>query len=89
MRSLRQNMERLEGWYPNLFLEPHRVAAVTVLSEYSDSPAFFDIHGENVPQLAATDEEFRLALSWHKQRKRRPNDCERRCNASHLWNWRP
>lgn len=66
MRSLRQNIERLEGWYPNLFLEPHLVAAVTVLSEYSDSPATFDVHGENIPLLTTTDEEFRLDLSWQQ-----------------------
>ena len=66
MRSLRQNIERLEGWYPNLFLEPHLVAAVTVLSEYSDSPAAFDVRGENITQLASTEEGFRLNLSWQQ-----------------------
>ena len=64
MRSLRQKIERLESYYPNLFLEPHLVAAVTVLSEYSGSPATFDFRGENIPQLAATEQEFRLDLSW-------------------------
>ena len=64
MRSLRQNMERLEGWYPHLFLEPHLVAAVTVLSDYSDSPASIHVHGENIAQGAGTEEEFRLNLSW-------------------------
>ena len=58
MRTLRQNIERLEGWYPNLFLEPHLVAAVTVLSEYSDAPAMFDVRGENISPLAATEEDF-------------------------------
>lgn len=41
MQTVRQTIERLEGWYPSLFLEPHVVAAVAVLSEYSDSPASF------------------------------------------------
>lgn len=65
MRRLRQNIERLEGWYPNLFLEPHLVAAVTVLSEYSDSPATIDVLGESLSPPAATEAEFRLDLSWH------------------------
>lgn len=63
MRSVRQSMERLEGWYPNLFLEPHLVAAVTVLSEYSDSPATFGVHAENIAQRTAA-EGFRLDVSW-------------------------
>ena len=66
MRPLRQKIERLESWYPNLFLEPHLVAAVTVLTEYSGSPATFDFRGENIPRLAATKEEFRLELSWQR-----------------------
>jgi hypothetical protein len=63
MRLLRQNIERLEGWYPNLFLEPHLVAAVTVLSEYSDSPASFAAQSENI---AAVETEFRLDLNWQQ-----------------------
>jgi hypothetical protein len=66
MRSLRQNIERLESFYPNLFLEPHLVAAVTVLSEYSDSPASFDVHAENIAQVAAIEEESRLDLNWQQ-----------------------
>ena len=66
MRSLRQNIERLEGWYPNLFQEPHLVSAVTVLSEYSDSPATFDVHAENIAPLATIEEEFRLDVSWQQ-----------------------
>ena len=66
MRSVRQNIERLEGWYPNLFLEPHLVAAVTVLSESSSSPATFDVHAKNIAQRAAAEEEFRLDVSWHQ-----------------------
>ncbi len=66
MRLLRQNIERLEGWYPNLFLEPHLVAAVTVLSEYSGSPATVDVRGENIAQLAANENELQLDLSWQQ-----------------------
>ena len=66
MRSLRQSIERLDGWYPNLFLEPHLVAAVAVLSAYSDSPATFRVQSENVPQLADRREETRLDLNWQR-----------------------
>jgi len=64
MQTVRQTIERLEGWYPSLFVEPHVVAAVAVLSEYSDSPASFVVHGENVPQLAEVGGAMRLDLSW-------------------------
>ena len=64
MRTLTQGIERLERWYPNLFLEPHIVAAVAVLSEDSDSPATFGVRSENVPQLSDGEEETRLDLTW-------------------------
>jgi hypothetical protein len=64
MHKVRSAIERLEGWYPSLFVEPHAVAAVAVLSEYSDSPAAFVVHGENVPQVAEIGGEVRIDLSW-------------------------
>jgi hypothetical protein len=64
MQLVRQNIERLERWYPHLFLEPHLVAAVTVLSDYSVSPATFLVQGENIAQLATLEDEFRLKLNW-------------------------
>src|SRR5437870_4582858 len=48
-------------WYPNLFLQPHVVAAVAVLSEYTESPTNFEVHRENV---AAEEEELQLELRW-------------------------
>jgi hypothetical protein len=64
MRSVRQSMERLETWYPSFFVEPHLVAAVAVASEYSASPASFEMYGEDVPQLEEFGGELRLDLSW-------------------------
>jgi len=64
MQTVRQTIERLEGWYPSLFVEPRVVAAVAVLSEYSASPASFAVHGEHVPELAELSGEVRLDLSW-------------------------
>ena len=43
LRTLRCAIENLEGWYPGLFLEPHSVACVAVMSRYSGPPATFDV----------------------------------------------
>jgi hypothetical protein len=64
MRSVRQSIERLDSWYPSLFVEPHVVAAVAVLSDYSESPANFELQSGNVPQLEEFAGEMRLDLSW-------------------------
>ena len=71
MRTLRQSLERLPSWYPNLFLEPHLVAAVAVLSEYSESPASFALETENILQLEDQAGEFRVAMSWPRETKRK------------------
>jgi hypothetical protein len=64
MRSARQSIERLDSWYPTLFVEPHVVAAVAVLSDYSESPADFELQSGNVPHLEEFAREMRLDLSW-------------------------
>jgi hypothetical protein len=64
MRSLRQNIQRLESWHPGLFVEPHVVAAVAVLSQYSGSPASFGLSCESVPDIEQSAGEIRLDLSW-------------------------
>lgn len=64
MRSARQSIERLTGWYPELFVEPHVVAAVAVLSDYSESPANFSLQCEKVPELEDFGGEMQLDLSW-------------------------
>ena len=69
MRTLRQSLERLPSWYPHLFLEPHLIASVAVLSEYSESPARFSIRSENIPQLGNVGTERGLALSWPRETK--------------------
>ena len=43
MRILRCAVEDLATWYPRLFLEPHAVACVAVMSRYSASPATFEV----------------------------------------------
>ena len=37
-----------------------------MLSEYSDSPASFEVHGEDVPELEEFGGEMRLYLSWSR-----------------------
>jgi hypothetical protein len=71
MRTLRHHLEQLPSWYPNLFLEPHLIAAVAVLSEYSESPARFSIRSENIPQLEEVGIEHALSLSWKRDTKRK------------------
>src|SRR5438045_2757114 len=65
LRRLRCTIEDLEGWYPRLFLEPHCVACVAVLSRYSASPATFDVACEGITsRWLDQDNVFRLELSW-------------------------
>lgn len=64
-RTLRCVVEDLEGWYPRLFLEPHLVACVAVLSRYSAPPATFDVACEGVTsRWLGRDTAFRLEVSW-------------------------
>lgn len=65
MRTMRCPIEDVETWYPRLFLEPHIVACVAVLSFYSDSPATFDVACEGiVSSWLASDSSFRLEIAW-------------------------
>jgi hypothetical protein len=58
-------IEELQDWHPRLFLEPHIVACVAVLSQYSDSPAIvhIDCHDIESEQLEGGSE-LKLKLSW-------------------------
>lgn len=68
MRTLRCAIEDLESWYPRLFLEPHIVACVAVMSRYSEPPADFDAACENVTsRWLGQDSAFRLEISWTTQ----------------------
>ena len=48
LRTLRCAIEDLESWYPRLFLGPHSVACVAVMSRYSAPPAMFDVACEGI-----------------------------------------
>jgi hypothetical protein len=68
LRTLRCAIEDIEDWYPRLFLEPHIVACVAVLSRYSGSPATFDVACEGVTsRWLGTATEFRLEVAWAKE----------------------
>ena len=68
VRTLRCALENLEGWYPRLFLEPHIVAGVAVMSRYSAPPATFNVACEGVTsRWLGKDSAFRLKVSWAEQ----------------------
>jgi hypothetical protein len=68
LRTLRCAVEDLENWYPRLFLEPHSVACVAVMSRYSHSPATFEVACERVTsRWLGQDNTFRLEVSWAAQ----------------------
>ena len=68
VRTLRCALEELESWYPRLFLEPHIVAGVAVMSRYSGPPATFDVACEGVrSRWLGKESAFRLEVSWAEQ----------------------
>lgn len=68
LRTLRCGIEELEGWYPRLFLEPHIVACVAVMSRYSAPPAAFDVTCEGIKsRWLGQDSAFRLEVSWEEE----------------------
>jgi hypothetical protein len=68
LRTLRCAIEDLEGWYPRLFLEPHIVACVAVMSRHSSPPATFDVVGEGITsRWLGKDSAFRLEVSWAEE----------------------
>jgi hypothetical protein len=67
-RILRCAIEAIEAWHPHLFLEPHVVACVAVLSRYSRSPARFQVECENLAsRWLGKDSQFGLEVSWSEQ----------------------
>ncbi len=68
VRILRCAVEDLEGWYPRLFLEPHSVALVAVMSRYSGPPATFEVACEGIAsRWLRQDNAFRLKVSWTEE----------------------
>jgi len=68
LRTLRCGVEDLENWYPRLFLEPHIVACVAVMSRYSGSPAAFEVACEGVTsRWLGKAMAFPLEVSWAEE----------------------
>jgi hypothetical protein len=68
LRTLRCAIEDLEGWYPRLFLEPHSVACVAVMSRYSAPPATFEVACQGIPsRWLNEDGALQLEVSWTKE----------------------
>jgi hypothetical protein len=54
-------------WHANLFVETHVAAIVAVASQYSQSPARFDVACHNVSsRRLGRASAIRLAVAWHK-----------------------
>ena len=68
LRTLPCTVEILESWYPRLFLEPHGVAGVAVMSRYSGPPVRFAVECEGVTsRWLGEDRAFNLDVSWSKK----------------------
>ena len=63
---IRCAIEQIADWHPNLFVEPHVVALVAVATQYSRSPAVFDVSCENVAVRGlGKHANIQLEVSWH------------------------
>jgi hypothetical protein len=68
LRTLRCAVEDLEVWYPRLFLQPHSIACVAVMGQYSDSPATFDVACEGITsRWLGQQRAFQLEVSWGEE----------------------
>src|SRR5262249_22996799 len=65
LRTLRCAVEDLEDCYPRLYLEPHSIACVAVLSQYSEPPGVFEVTCEGITsRWLGQNSTFRLEVSW-------------------------
>jgi len=63
--TLRCTIEQIADWHSHLFLEPHIVACVAILSQYSQSPAVLAVECTNiVSSWLGQEERFKLEISW-------------------------
>jgi hypothetical protein len=65
LRTLRCAIEAVVSWHPRLYLEPHVVAWVSVVSPYSESPARFEVECESIPsRWLGKETRVLLEVSW-------------------------
>jgi hypothetical protein len=63
--TLQCAIEQIMDWHPRLFLEPHIVACVAVLSRYSKSPAVLEVECSNIASAwLGQEKQFRLEVMW-------------------------
>lgn len=63
--TLQCGAEQIADWHPNLFLEPHIVACVAILSQYSQSPAILEVECSNIVSVwLGQEKQFQLEVSW-------------------------
>jgi hypothetical protein len=68
LRTLRCAVEEIAAWHPQLFLEPHIVACVGVMSPYSGSPAVFEVECEDIAsRWLGRAKGFTLEVSWQDE----------------------
>ena len=64
-RLLHCEIEQIADWHPHLFLEPHIVASVAILSQYSSSPAIFEVECTDIASdWLGQAGQFRLEIAW-------------------------
>jgi hypothetical protein len=64
-RRLQCAIEELVEWFPHFFLDTHIASCVAVLSQYTPSPAIFDVDCENIAsQWLGIAISFTLSFSW-------------------------
>lgn len=65
-------IEEILDWHPHLFLEPHIVACVAVLGQYSKSPARLEVEcGNIVSPWLGHRKQFRLEVIWPEELARK------------------
>lgn len=70
--TLRCTVEQISDWHPRLFLEPHIIACVAVLNQYSKSPAIVDVECSNIVSAwLGQEKQFSLEISWTEEMTRK------------------
>jgi hypothetical protein len=73
-RTLRCAVEEIEAWHPQLFLEPHIVACVAVMSRYSESLASFEVECEGITsRWLGRAKRFTLEMAWTEETANKAN----------------
>src|SRR6516165_12025076 len=74
LRTLRCAVEEIAAWHPQMFLEPHIVACVAVMSHYSDSPTMFEVECEGIAsRWLGKEKGFTLEVSWTEETANKAN----------------